>query len=152
METLDSIKKRASVREYQSKPIPKNLLKQLVDAGRRAPTAMSVEPWEFLVVTHRETIKKLGKAVSPCDFVGQAVACIAVYCKDTKYFLEDGCAATQNILLAAADRGLGACWIAGEREPWGKEISTILKAPSELKLVSMVSVGWPAQRRVMPHT
>ncbi|MBN1688012.1 MAG: nitroreductase family protein [Candidatus Omnitrophica bacterium] len=145
METYDAIRKRASVREYQTKSVERAILEKLVDAGRRAPTAMGVEPWEFVVVTKPETVKGLGKAVTPCDFVQTAAACIAVYCKETKYFLEDGCAATQNILLAAADIGLGACWIAGEREPWAKGINRTLKAPKDYHLVSMVALGWPAK-------
>lgn len=145
METFDSISKRASVREYQSKPIPKDILEKLVDAGRRAPTARAVEPWEFVVITDKETLQKLGRIATSGSFVKDATGCITIFCKDTKYYLEDGCAATENILLTAQDLGLGACWIAGDKKPYAGEVSRLLGAPSELKLVSLISLGWPRE-------
>ena len=57
METFSAISKRASVRAYQSSPIEKSLLEKLVDAGRRAPTARAVEPWEFVVITDKKTLQ-----------------------------------------------------------------------------------------------
>lgn len=146
METFDTIKRRASVREYQLKAIPKDLLKKLVDAGHRAPTARHVEPWEFVVIEDKETLRKLGDLAPNGVFVKGAVACIAIFCKETKYYLEDGCAATENILLAAADLGLGACWIAGDKKDYTGEVSKMLGVPAELKLVSMISLGYPAGR------
>ncbi len=146
METFDAINKRASVREYQSKPIGKELLEKLVDAGRRAPTARAVEPWEFIVIQNKETLKKLGQIANTGTFIKDAASCIAVFCKDTKYYLEDGCAATENILLAATALGLGACWVAGDKKPYVDEVARLLGTPPEFKLVSLISLGWPKQQ------
>jgi len=143
METFDAISQRASIREYQTKSIGKELLEKLVDAGRRAPTARAVEPWEFVAITNKETLKKLGQIANTGPFIKDAGASIAVFCQDTKYYLEDGCAATENILLAAADLGLGACWVAGEKKPYVNEIAQVLKVPLNFKLISLISLGWP---------
>ena len=143
MEAFDAISKRASVREYQSKPIDKTLLEKLVDAGRRAPTARAVEPWEFVVVTDRKTLEKLGQIANNGSFIKDAACCIVVYCKETKYYLEDGSAATENILLAAASLGLGTCWVAGDKKPYVGQVSKLLGVTQNLKLVSLIPVGWP---------
>ena len=143
METFDVISKRASIREYQSKSVEKSLLEKLIDAGRRAPTARAVEPWEFVVITKKETLKELGRMANSGRFIKDADACIAIFCHDTKYYLEDGCAATENILLTAADLGLGACWVAGDKKPYVNEVSRLLGASHDLKLVSLISIGWP---------
>ena len=145
METFDSIGKRASVREYQSKPIQKELLEKLADAGRRAPTARRVEPWEFVIITGKEILQKLGETAASGGFIKAAAACIAVFCKETKYYLEDGCAATENILLAAADLGLGACWVAGDKKPYAGAVAGLLEVPPDMKLVSLISLGWPKE-------
>jgi len=146
MKTFDAISKRASIREYQSKPIDKALLEKLVDAGRRAPTARKVEPWEFIVVTDKDCLQKLGELVSPNGtFVKDAASCIAIYCKDTKYYLEDGCAATENILLMAADLELGACWIAGDKKPYTAAVAELFGVGDDFKLISLISLGWPKQ-------
>ena len=145
METFDVISKRASVRKYQSKPVPKDYLEKLVDAGRRSPTARAVEPWEFVIITGKEKLQKLGEIATSGSFIRDATACIAIFCKDTKYYLEDGSAATENILLGASDLGLGACWVAGDKKPYRDTISEFLKAPKDLKLVSLISLGWPSE-------
>lgn len=146
MEVFDCIAKRASVREYQSKPVGKALLEKFVDAGRRAPTARAIEPWEFVVIQNKETLNKLGEISPNGKFVKDATACIVIFCKQTKYYLEDGCAATENILLAAQALGLGACWIAGDKKDYAGEVVRLLNAPQGLKLVSLISIGWPKER------
>ena len=146
METFNSISKRASVREYQPKPIDKAVLEKLVDAARRAPTARAVEPWEFVVITKTDILKKLGEIATSGGFIKDASSCIAVFCEDTKYYLEDGSAATENILLAAADLGLGACWVAGDKKPYVNEVSGLLGARPNLRLVSLISLGWPKKQ------
>jgi nitroreductase len=145
METFDTISKRASVRNYKPEPIPKADLERLVDAGRRAPTARKVEPWEFIVVTDKATLSKLGGIANTGAFIKDAAACVIIFCSDTKYYLEDGCAATENILIAAADLGLGACWVAGDKKPYAGEVAKLLGAPHGLKLISLISVGRPAE-------
>lgn len=143
METLEAISRRSSIRRYKAEEVDKVLIEKLVDAGRRAPTARAVEPWEFVVVTERSTLQKLGEVCETGPFIAEAALCIAVYCKDTKYYLEDGCAATENILLACADAGLGACWVAGDKKSYVPEVSLMLEAPGNVKLVSLIAVGWP---------
>ena len=143
MDTFECIFKRVSVREYEAKPISQQVLIQLVDAGRRAPTARAVEPWGFVVVTERELLKTIGEIANTGVFIKDSLACIVVFCQDTKYYLEDGCAATENILLAACSFGLGACWVAGDKKPYAEDIKKLLNAPPDLKLISLISLGWP---------
>lgn len=145
METSAALTRRVSVREYRDSSINKELLEKLADAGRRAPTARAVEPWELVAVTKKETLKKLGNIANTGSFIKDAAACIIVFCQDTKYYLEDGCAATENILIAAADLGLGACWVAGDKKPYADQVSKLLNAPAQMKLVSLISLGWPKQ-------
>lgn len=151
METFDALAKRASVRDYMNQPVPKDLLEKLIDAGRRAPSARAVEPWEFVVITERAMLDKLASIISTGVFLKQATACVVVFCQDTKYYLEDGSAATENILLGATDLGLGTCWIAGDKKEYCEEVSKLLGAPAHLKLISLISVGWavrePKQRK-----
>ncbi len=150
METLKAIALRASVREYTDEPVKKELLEKLVDSGRMAPSARAVEPWEFIAITDKTKIGDIASIAPNGKFLGGAQAAIIVICADTKYFIEDGCAATENILLRAADLGLGACWIAGDKKPYAQDILRMLNAPTETKLVSIISIGWPKQNP-SPH-
>jgi len=143
MDALEVLKKRRSIRSYKDKPISKAILQQVIDAARYAPTARNVQPWEFVVIILPETLKKISDLAENGRFIGQAKACIAVFCQDTKYYLEDGCAATVNILLAATTLGLGSCWVAGDKKPYCNQIIELLDIPASFKLISLVALGYP---------
>ncbi len=145
METFQTVCSRVSIREYQDKPVPEKFLLKLVDAARRAPSARHVEPWDFVVITARQMMMDIGACAPNGSFVKEAAACIAVFCRETKYYLEDGCAATENILLQAADLGLGACWIAGDKKDYAPQVARMLAVPDGFRLVSLVALGWPKQ-------
>jgi nitroreductase len=143
MEALEIIKKRRSIREYKDKSIPRDIIERIIDAGRFAATARNVQPWEFIVVTQAASLEKIASLAENGRFIVQAKACIAVFCSDTKYYLEDGCAATENILLAAASLGIGSCWVAGDKKPYAADIGSLLKVPVSFKLVSLIALGYP---------
>jgi len=137
---------RRSVRKYKQGDIPKTLLEEAVWAASQAPTARNVQPWEFVVVTQGPRLKELSMIVSPNGaFLEHASACIVVFCHDTKYYLEDGCAATTQALLALSLAGLGACWIAGDKKEYAEKVRVFLGGPPDLKLVSLIAVGKPAE-------
>jgi len=142
MDVLEALLKRRSVRKYKSTPVEKDIIKKIIDAGRLAPTARNIQPWEFVVVTDKKMREKIADITEYGKFIAQAPVCIVVFCKDTKYFLEDGCAATVNMLLAAEGLGLKSCWVAGDKKPYCGTIAEILGVPSDYKLISFVPVGY----------
>ena len=142
MDALTAIAARHSTRAYTSKTIPKAILEKIADAGRRAATARNVQPWEFVIVMEAETRKELADLAEYGKFIAQAPACIAVFCQDTKYYLEDGCAATQNMLIAATALGVQSCWVAGDKKPYCGAIADVLKVPAGYKLISLVALGY----------
>ena len=144
METLEAIRSRRSTRRFEHREVARELLEQLVDCGRLASTANNVQPWEFIVVTDDSIKKRIAATTDYGKFIAVAPATIAVFCKETKYYLEDGCAATTNVLVAATALGLGACWVAGDKKPYCREVMNILNVPAGYKLVSLIAVGYPA--------
>lgn len=145
MEAFEAIGKRVSVRKYSDKAIEKEKLEKIVEAGRLAPTARAEEPWEFIVVTDKEHLRRMADITDYGKFMAGAAAAIAVFCRDTKYYLEDGCAATENILVAAAALDIGSCWVAGDKKSYGADIARVLNVPEGFKLVSIISLGYPKE-------
>lgn len=143
MDPFAMLKTRRSIREYAEKPIAKELLEKIVETARFSPTARNIQPWEFIVITQASVLKKLSELAENGRFLAQAKACIAVFCADTKYYLEDGCAATCTILLAASAVGIGSCWVAGDKKPYCAEVANVLHVPATYKLVSLVALGYP---------
>ncbi len=146
MDAIEALKTRRCVRAYTGQPVPRETIEDLIDCGRLAASAINIQPWEFVVVTDRETLRKMAGATDHGRFIADAALCIVVLSRETKYFLEDGSAATQNILLAAHARGLGACWVAGDKKPYADDIRKLVGAPEGFRLISLIPVGCPAER------
>lgn len=145
MDLFEALKRRYSLREYSERPVSRSDLEKIVEVAVLAPTARNEQPWEFVVVTDKETLKDLARITDHGKFLERAAASIIVLCKDTKYYLEDGCAATENIILAAAGLGIGSCWIAGDKKPYGEDIKKRVGAPAELRLISILALGYPKE-------
>ena len=150
MQALQALRKRRSVRIFNAKPVPRNLVEELIDCARLAPTARNIQPWEFVVITKKETLQDLGSLAENGSFIKESSCCIAVFCQDTKYYLEDGCAATENILIAACDLGLSSCWVAGDKKPYADKVRELLGAPVGFKLVSLIPLGFSDAKPPLP--
>ncbi len=144
MDALDALHTRRSCRTFADRAVDRGLLEQVVDAGRLAPTARNEQPWEFVVVTDAASRRDLAAMTDHGPFIADAPVCIVVLARDTKYYLEDGSAAVQNLLLAAHALGLGGCWVAGDKKPYAPQIVERVGAPPEMKLVALVALGHPA--------
>lgn len=145
MDAIEALKTRRSVREFRDEPVADEILRDIVDCGRLAATAINIQPWEFIVVRDAALRRAIADATDYGKHIAQAPACIVVLCADKTYYLEDGSAATQNILVAAHARGLGTCWVAGDKKEYGTRILELLGAPDGSRLVSLIPVGHPAK-------
>lgn len=141
MDALTAITKRHSTRAFTAEPIPRELLEKIVDAGRLAPTARNEQPWEFVVVTDAAMRRRLAEVTDYGSFLADAAACVAVFCREAKYFLEDGCLAAANMLLAATALGLQSCWVAGDKKAYCEAVAEALGVPPGYRLVSLLAIG-----------
>lgn len=144
-EVLKVLKERRSVRKYQKKEIPHQIIEEIIDCARLAPTAINIQPWEFIVITEERKREEIAEMTDHGKFIKDAPVCIAVFCKDTKYYLEDGSAATTYILLAAKVFELGSCWIAGDKKFYAEKVRKYLGVPEGYKLISLISIGYPEE-------
>ena len=150
MDALIALKTRRSVRAYRPYPVPEDLVADIVDCGRLAATARNVQPWEFVVITAAGIRRQLADLIDTGRFIADAPVCLVVFCRDTKYFLEDGCAAIQNMLVAAQAHGLGSCWVAGDKKPYAVTVAQLLGVPPSHKLIGLVALGVAAETPLLP--
>lgn len=142
MDALEAMLTRQSIRSFTPGAVPREIIEKIIDAARHAPTARNVQAWEFVVVTKPAMRKKLAKIADYGAFIAEAPVCVAVLSRDTKYWLEDGCAATENIIIAARAYGLGHCWVAGAKKPYAEKVVSLLGAPEGFHLVSLIPIGY----------
>jgi nitroreductase len=153
MDTLTAIMSRRSIRKYSSKPIPDDLVKNLLAAGMNAPSAGNQQPWHLIVVNERKTLDAIAEILPHGKMLTQAPLAIVI-CGDSLhekhkgFWVQDCAAATQNMLLAAHDLGLGAVWLGVyPREERMKNIGEFLKVPEGFLPFCVVPVGWPGEEK-----
>lgn len=143
MDAIEAIKSRKSVRKFSSRPIPDNVIYDIIDCARLAPSAKNAQPWRFVVVTEPKMKQAIATITDYGKFLDKAPVLIAVFCNsNTQYMVEDGSAATQNILLAATAHSLGSCWVAGYNKYYEKSVAILLNAPQDMRLISIVALGY----------
>lgn len=154
---LNTIFERRSVRKYLEKPVEDDKLHTLLRAAMYAPSAHDRRPWHFVVVRDRAVIEQFMQVHPYSKMLAQAPVLIVV-CGDTSreaapgYYLEDCGAATQNMLLAACELGLGACWlgITPVRERM-EPVKQLLGLPEHIEPFCGVAVGYPDEARQVPE-
>lgn len=157
METLKAILTRRSIRKYSSLTIPEEYYEVLLKAAMHAPSARNRQPWHFIIVTDRDNLAKLAE-VSPSWKMLQEATSAIVVCGDLtledseSFIIQDCSAATQNILLAAHELGLGTVWLGVHpREDRLVPLKNILQIPENIVPVSMISIGNPDETREQPE-
>ena len=143
-QVTQSIRERRSVRRFQDKLIPEEVLQDILNCGRLAPSAHNSQPWLIGVVDDEELCGKFADIAENGPFIRWAAVCFAVFTlSDEKYHLEDGCAVTMNLILAAAAHGISSCWVAGDKKPYVSTVGEKLNVPTAYSLVSLVALGYP---------
>ncbi|MBE3091261.1 MAG: nitroreductase family protein, partial [Candidatus Atribacteria bacterium] len=147
---LEVIRKRQSVRSYQDKEIPEEVLQQVLEAGRLAPSASNKQCWKFIVVKDEDLRKKLIPACKNQKFIGEAPVVIAGCATNPDYVMTCGehsypidlAIALDHMSLQAAALGLGTCWIGAFYQDQVKEI---LGVPEDVRVVSLMPLGYPKE-------
>lgn len=141
MNLMDVIRARHSTRAFEYQPIPKDVLVQLVDCGRWAPSGRNEQPVEYVVVDDPKIIREVAQVTDNGAFAENAGALMVVVSRDVKYFLEDGAAAVENVLLAATALGYASCWIAGDKKDYAGRLLARLEVPDDWRLVAILAIG-----------
>ena len=155
MEFIDVIRKRYSVREYTDTPVPDDKIARIIEVARLAPSGNNRQPWKFIVVKDPVKRRALGQASNGQDFIGTAPVIIAAIANDLEWLMPCGvpgygvdlAIAAEHIVLAAADEGLGSCWIGDFSENRVKEILAI---PELFRVFTILPIGYPAREGKSP--
>ncbi len=142
MDVFEAIQERRSIRSYEERLVPREILEKILEAGRLAPSARNIEPWHFIVVTDAEKRKALSGGTW-AKFLAQAPLVI-VACGNKKaspkWYAIDVALAVENMVLAAVSLGLGTCCVGSFTE---KDIKAALRVPGNIEVLVMLAVGYP---------
>ncbi len=150
---LGNIFARRSIRAYKEDDIPDEMIKDLLEAAMAAPSAVAKDPWHFIVIQQKAGLAKIADGLPNGQMLRQAAVGIVV-CGDIdkahgqleSYMLQDCSAAIENILLAASQLGLGACWLGiHPKEERIDHMRRLFDLPRNIIPISAIAVGWPAE-------
>jgi nitroreductase len=150
METRDCIKNRRSRRLFLDKVVPAEIINQILECGITAPSSMNCQPWHFVIVKDKNKLEKLAKLkeeenqqhilTAPVTII----VCVDIEKSPSRY-IEDGVTATQNILLAVHDLGLGSVYVTGcnpSKTEIADEVRNILSIPKNIMPITILPIGY----------
>ncbi len=151
MNTIETIAARRSIRKFTDKPVTEEQLKILIKAGMNAPSARNTQPWHFMIIRDESTIEKITEICPNGSMLKGADSAILVLGDleiTDDYFVIDCAASVQNMLLAAHDEGLGACWIGVyPRQPRVDGLKELFDLPEHIIPHSLIAVGFPDEAK-----
>jgi len=150
MELKEVIEKRESVRDYEDTPVPEEKLLKVLEAARLAPSGGNRQPWKFIVAREDTKRQELARASGGQPHVGKAPVIIAAVATAPESMMMCGvpgyavdlAIAVDHMTLAAADEGLGTCWIGAFSQEAARDI---LKVPESCRIVALLTLGFPKQ-------
>jgi nitroreductase len=157
MEVFEAICTRRSIRKFTWQLVPDEIIHELLVAAMYAPSAGNEQPWHFVIIRDRQTLDAIAD-FHPYAKMARQVPVAVLVCGDPsvqKYegrWILDCAAATQNILLAAHGKELGAVWV-GIYPETGRmsEMRKLLALPEGIMPVSLIPVGYPAEHPPRPE-
>lgn len=154
MEVQEALQKRRSIRKYTDEPVTPEQINALMHAAMSGPSAVNRTPWEFYVVTNPEKLQflrgaaRFSKMNAPLAIVVCGNKSRALPLQLAEYWVQDCSAATENILLAAVDMGLGSVWCGiHPQKNAEKKVAEVLDLPDKLTPLNIIYIGHPAEEQ-----
>ena len=145
MEVYDAIRTILAVREFQGRPVPDDVIWQIVESARLTASSTNGQPWHFVVIQERDTLRQLGSLVRSGPYTAHAAFAIAVAIdKSSPYGISDASRAIQSMVLTAWAEGVGSNW-AGWVGMTG--VAALLGVPDSLDVIAVMPFGYPTHAR-----
>jgi nitroreductase len=142
VQVFDAVRTVLAVRNYQDKPVPPDIVRRIVEAGRLTASSMNAQPWHFIVVENRDTLRQVGALAQTGPYVAQAPLAVVVAIEKTRFAVSDASRAIQSMILTAWSEGLGSNWVGFLGLT---EVKSLLRLPDDLNVLAILPFGYPAQ-------
>jgi nitroreductase len=141
---FETVRTVLAVREFEDRPIPDDLLHQIVEAGRLTASSMNLQPWHFVLVTSRDGLRELGAQISTGRYVaGSAAAIVVAFERESEYGVSDASRAIQSMVLVAWAEGLGSNWTGfGDLD----RVAAQVGLPDSYEVLAVVPFGYPKRK------
>jgi len=142
MEVFEAARTVLAVRDYQDKPVPPDVIRQILEAGRLTGSSMNQQPWHLIVVKDPDTLRQLGALAQYGPYIAQAPLAIVVAIEKTRFAVSDASRAIQSMFLTAWSKGVGSNWVGFLGL---SEVNSLLGIPDDLEVLAILPFGYPTQ-------
>jgi nitroreductase len=142
MEVFEAIRTVLAVRQFRDKSIPEELVHKIVEAGHLTASSRNGQPWHFVVVENKDTLRQLGALAHSGHYTAQAPLAIVVCTEQSIFAISDASRAIQSMILAAWAEGIGSNWVGFNNL---KQVNPVLGIPTEVDVVAILPFGYPVQ-------
>jgi nitroreductase len=140
MTVSECVRGRVETREFKPDPVSDAVLHKILEAGRWSPSQRNRQPWHFIVVRDRDSLKQLAALAPSGAYLADAPVAIVVATEGARLPLVDGTRAISSMQLVAWEEGLGSCWVGGvDRDG----VKRLLSIPEACEVITVLPFGYP---------
>jgi nitroreductase len=144
MEVFAAVRTVRAVRRYRDRPVPRDVVGRIVEAGRLSGSSINLQPWHFVVVEERATLRAIGEIMRSGSYVADAgFAVVVLVLKRSPYAVSDGSRAIQNMILAGWSDGVGSNWVGFGPMP---AVEKLIAVPNTHEGLAVLPFGYPAAK------
>jgi nitroreductase len=143
MDVFETVRTVLAVRAFQAKPIPVEVIHRIVESAWLTASSINGQPWHFIVVENRDTLKKLGELARTGPYIPQAPLAVVVAMEQSPYAVSDVSRAIQSMILTAWSEGVGSNWVGFQNL---EQVKLLLKIPSEVEVMAILPFGYPVKK------
>jgi nitroreductase len=143
MDVFETVRTVLAVRAFQAKPIPVEVIHRIVESAWLTASSINGQPWHFIVVENRDTLKKLGELARTGPYIPQAPLAVVVAMEQSPYAVSDVSRAIQSMILTAWSEGVGSNWVGFQNL---EQVKPLLGIPSEVEVMAILPFGYPVKK------
>ena len=143
MNVFEAVRTVLAVRTYQDKPVPPDIIRRILEAGRLTGSSMNRQPWHFILVRDPDTLRQLGALAQYGPYVAQAPLAIVVAIEKTRFAVSDASRAIQSMILTAWSEGVVSNWVGFLGL---SEVNSLLGIPNDLEVLAILPFGYPTRK------
>jgi nitroreductase len=143
MDVFETVRTVLAVRAFQDKPIPADVIHRIVESAWLTGSSRNGQPWHFIVVENRETLKQLGQLAPTGPYIAQAPLAVVVAMEPSPYVVSDVSRAIQSMILTAWAEGVGSNWVGYQNLA---QVKPLLGIPSDMEVMAILPFGYPVKK------
>ena len=143
MDVFETVRTVLAVRAFQDKPIPVDVVRRIVESAWLTGSSRNGQPWHFIVVEDRATLKQLGTLAPTGPYIAQAPLAVAVAMEPSPYAVSDASRAIQSMILTAWAEGVGSNWVGYQNLA---QVKPLLGIPADVEVMAILPFGYPVKK------